>query len=105
MNPVNYLPIFKALADETRFSIVMLLTPGEQCGCKILENFDITQPTLSYHMKALCDCGLVQGQRDGAWIRYSLDKAVLKSVKSLFAGFCATDSENTNEPNCNELCD
>lgn len=105
MNPFNYLPIFKALADETRLSIVKLLSQGEQCGCDILEHFDITQPTLSYHMKALCDSGLVQGQRDGSWIRYSLDKTVLESVQALFSSFCSADTQNLPKADCRELCD
>jgi ArsR family transcriptional regulator len=102
MSPTNYLPIFKALADETRFSIVKLLTQGEQCGCKILENFNITQPTLSYHMKSLCGCGLVHGRRDGTWTRYSLDKDVLESVKTLFIGFCVADFNIPADCNCDE---
>ncbi len=105
MNSVNYLLIFKALADETRLSIVKLLTHGDQCGCKILENFNFTQPTLSYHMKILCDSGLVQGQRDGTWIRYSLDKTVLKSVQSLFSEFSTAHNGNPINYNCEELCD
>ena len=69
----EYVPAYKALADETRLKIVMMLTKGELCACSILENFNITQPTLSYHMKILTESGLVQGRRDGAWMRYSLN--------------------------------
>lgn len=92
MNNSDYVLVFKALADETRLSIVKLLTYGELCGCKILENFKITQPTLSYHMKALCDSGLVDGRRDGAWMRYTLNKEVFESVRCLFDGFCLDDT-------------
>ncbi len=105
MNLANYLPLFKALADETRLSIVQLLAHGDQCGCKILENFDITQPTLSYHMKILCDSGLVQGIRDGSWMRYSLDTAVLKNVQTLFLEFSTVQDGNPDDYNCVELCD
>ncbi|HZK39753.1 MAG TPA: metalloregulator ArsR/SmtB family transcription factor [Clostridia bacterium] len=105
MNSVNYLPIFKALADETRLSIVQLLAHGEECGCKILENFDITQPTLSYHMKVLCDSGLVQGLRDGSWMRYSLDKTVLKRAQTLLLEICMTQDRRPADNNCDKLCD
>ena len=44
---------FKALADPTRLEIVDMLSCGELCACKILERFQITQPTLSHHMKIL----------------------------------------------------
>ncbi|MEI6578168.1 MAG: metalloregulator ArsR/SmtB family transcription factor [Eubacteriales bacterium] len=100
MNNADYVIIFKALADETRLSIVKLLINGELCGCKILENFKITQPTLSYHMKALCDSGLVEGRRDGAWMRYSLNKEVFESVRSLFADFCMADTKNQTDCGC-----
>ena len=72
MNYADYALVFKALADETRLKIIDMLAENELCACKILEGLDITQPTLSYHMKMLCECGLVCGKRDGAWIRYTL---------------------------------
>jgi len=100
MNNTDYVLVFKALADETRLSIVKLLMNGELCGCKILENFKITQPTLSYHMKALCESGLVEGRRDGAWMRYSLNKEVFESIRSLFEGFCLADIETKADCGC-----
>ena len=51
--------ICKALGDANRLKIVKMLSDGEKCGCKLLEAFEITQPTLSHHMKILCECGLV----------------------------------------------
>jgi ArsR family transcriptional regulator, arsenate/arsenite/antimonite-responsive transcriptional repressor len=96
----EYVLIFKALADETRLSIVKLLICGELCGCKILENFNITQPTLSYHMKALCDSGLVEGRRDGAWMRYTLNREVFESVRGLFDGFCLDDTIEESDCEC-----
>jgi len=70
----EYVPIIKALSDETRLKIVDILSCGEMCACKILEQFSITQPTLSYHMKILTECEIVIGRRDGAWMHYSLNK-------------------------------
>jgi ArsR family transcriptional regulator len=69
----EYVPVLKALSDETRLKIVDMLSCGELCACNILENFNITQPTLSYHMKALTDSGIVNGRRQGAWMHYSLN--------------------------------
>ncbi len=63
----------KALADPNRLRIVDILSCGERCACEILENFDISQPTLSHHMKILTETGLVQTRRDGVWTYYSLD--------------------------------
>ncbi|WP_330363827.1 metalloregulator ArsR/SmtB family transcription factor, partial [Butyrivibrio sp. WCD2001] len=50
--------ICKALGDPNRMEIVKMLSDQEKCGCKLLEKFDITQPTLSHHMKILVDSGL-----------------------------------------------
>lgn len=83
MNHAEYVLIFKALADETRLKIVEMVADGELCACKILEQFDITQPTLSYHMKILCDSGLVNARRDGAWIRYTVNAEKLIGVRDL----------------------
>lgn len=80
----QYALLMKALADETRVKIFDMLSEGELCACKILEDFNITQPTLSYHMKILCDSGLVNSRRDGVWMKYSINKNSLDSLKSLF---------------------
>ena len=70
----EFVPAFKALSDETRLKIIDMLSCGEMCACKILEAFSISQSTLSYHMKTLVVSGLVNGVRDGAWMRYTLNK-------------------------------
>lgn len=74
--------LFKALSDTKRLMIVDMLSCGEQCACQILESFNITQPTLSHHMKVLSDCGLVQGRKDGKWIYYALNAAVVEEFKT-----------------------
>ena len=80
--PVNIVPVFKALGDDTRAKIFEMLKGGELCACKILEGLNITQPTLSHHMKILCDCGLVIARKDWKWTHYSIDKNALESLKS-----------------------
>ena len=52
--------ICKALSDSNRLHIVIALLQGEMCACRLLEQFSITQPTLSHHMKVLCECGLIR---------------------------------------------
>lgn len=81
----EYVPLFKAFADETRLKIVFLLTCGEMCACKLLENFNVTQPTLSYHMKILCDSGIVKGRRNGAWMYYSNNDDVIENISELLS--------------------
>lgn len=80
----KYVPIFKALADETRLKIVEMLSCGEMCACDVLEYFKITQPTLSYHMKILTDCGLVIARKDGSWMRYSNNPEAIASIRSFW---------------------
>ena len=65
--------ICKALSDPNRLRIVQLLTRGERCGCELLDQMQITQPTLSHHMRTLEDCGLVCSRRKGKWSHYSLN--------------------------------
>ena len=76
--------IFKAFCDENRIRILNLLSTGEKCACKLLEELNITQPTLSHHMKILCDSGVVVGLKEGKWTHYSIsDKGVDKAKKYL----------------------
>ncbi|KMO87692.1 ArsR family transcriptional regulator [Megasphaera cerevisiae DSM 20462] len=65
--------ILKALADPKRLRIVDMLSCGELCACKILEEFHITQPTLSHDMKVLISAGIVNVRPEGKWMQYSLN--------------------------------
>ena len=104
----KYANLIKVLSDETRIKIVDMLAGGELCACNILEEFKITQPTLSYHMKTLCDSGLVNARRDGIWMKYSINKDVLDTIRILFddiggkisKGNAINDSEDCI---CNEI--
>ena len=75
--------VFKAFCDENRLQILEMLRSGEKCACKLLEELQISQSTLSHHMKILCDAGIVQGRKDGKWVHYSLDPAGAKRAKEL----------------------
>lgn len=75
--------LFKAISDPNRLMIVDMLSRGILCACKILEKLQITQPTLSHHMKILCDCGLVDVQREGKWMYYSLNSEKLRKMMKL----------------------
>ena len=72
LNEKKIVMIFKAFCDENRIRILKLLTTGEKCACKLLEEINITQPTLSHHMKILCDSGIVVGRKEGKWMHYSI---------------------------------
>ena len=66
--------VFKAFCDENRIMILQLLQGGEKCACKLLTEMNITQPTLSHHMKILCDSGIVKGRKEGKWMHYSISR-------------------------------
>lgn len=74
--------IFKAFCDENRIRILQLLTGGEKCACKLLEEMSITQPTLSHHMKILCDSGIVEGHKEGKWMHYHISQAGLETAEA-----------------------
>ena len=65
--------ICKALSDPNRLQIVQMLTSGEKCGCDLLEQLQVGQPTLSHHMKVLSECGLISTRKEAKWSHYSLN--------------------------------
>lgn len=92
----KYALFMKALSDETRVKIFDMLSQGELCACKILEEFNITQPTLSYHMKTLCDSGLVDSKKDGVWMKYSINRDSLEKLRELFESISSNNIVNNN---------
>lgn len=75
--------VFKALGDENRIRILKLLRSGEKCACKLLEELNISQPTLSHHMKILCDSGIVVGRKEGKWMHYSICCEGAQNIRTL----------------------
>jgi ArsR family transcriptional regulator len=69
----EYWRVFRVFSDATRIRVLELLSAGEQCACILLEDIKISQPTLSHHMKILCDSGLVKCRRAGKWNYYSIN--------------------------------
>lgn len=77
----------KALSDPNRLVILDRLKDGEQCACNILEQLKISQPTLSHHMRILCEMGLVNCRREGKWIYYRLNIDKFKELTVFFQGY------------------
>ena len=94
--------VFKALCDERRLRILELLHGGEKCACVLIEEMGMPQSSLSYHMKILCDSGVVEGRREGKWMHYSIcpagSDAAVKYLKILTNVTC----RDTDEPCCEE---
>ena len=92
--------VFKALCDENRVRILALLKGGEKCACKLLEALDIVQPTLSHHMKILCDSGLVVSRKEGKWMHYSLSREGFARAVSCLNAFLGEVESNTKSDCC-----
>lgn len=90
--------IFKAFCDENRIRILEMLQTGEKCGCTLLEELNVTQPTLSHHMKILCDAGIVEGRREGKWTHYKISKAGQRAALRQLKGI--TTARNTSNDDC-----
>ncbi|MEC9484931.1 MAG: metalloregulator ArsR/SmtB family transcription factor [Candidatus Izemoplasma sp.] len=71
---------FKVLSDPTRLEIIELLLKGETCGCTLIDNVDVSQPTLSYHLKMITEAGLATAERDGNWIKHYINKDALNTI-------------------------
>lgn len=92
--------VFKAFCDENRIRIVKLLRTGEKCACKLLEEINVTQPTLSHHMKILCDSGVIVGRKEGKWMYYSVSSDGAEYAMQCLSALTAIDDEGKNKSCC-----
>ncbi|MDA8927265.1 metalloregulator ArsR/SmtB family transcription factor [Aquiluna sp.] len=79
--------LLKAVADPTRLQILALLAKAERqedCTCNLTEPLGLSQPTISHHLKKLAAVGLVEKQRRGTWIWYSINKERWQDLGELF---------------------
>jgi ArsR family transcriptional regulator, arsenate/arsenite/antimonite-responsive transcriptional repressor len=79
-------PLLKALADPVRLRLLSLVASrqgGEACICDLNEAFDLTQPTISHHMKVLHDAGLVDRDKRGVWVYYRIRPQALSALAAL----------------------
>jgi ArsR family transcriptional regulator, arsenate/arsenite/antimonite-responsive transcriptional repressor len=81
-------PVLKALADPVRLRLVSLVAShsgGEACVCDLNDAFDLSQPTISHHLKVLHDAGLLHRSKRGVWAFYTIRPEALASVATLMA--------------------
>ncbi|HOJ10964.1 MAG TPA: metalloregulator ArsR/SmtB family transcription factor [Clostridiales bacterium] len=71
---VEHAKVFKALCDENRLRILDLLRGDEKCACVLLEQLDLGQSGLSYHMKILVESGIVESRQEGKWTHYKISE-------------------------------
>ncbi len=91
--------VFKTLADENRLKILRLLIQGQSCGCVLIDQLTITQPTLSYHLKALRKAGLVSPKKEGTKINYLVNRDVLDEIIGFFLELKQTQFHCESSPN------
>jgi ArsR family transcriptional regulator, arsenate/arsenite/antimonite-responsive transcriptional repressor len=80
--------VFKALGDPVRLRLVSLIGAhegGEVCVCELTTAFDLTQPTISHHLKVLREAGIIDGERRGTWVYYWLVPAGLERMAALLS--------------------
>ncbi|MDD4637066.1 MAG: metalloregulator ArsR/SmtB family transcription factor [Bacteroidales bacterium] len=75
--------VFKAFCDEKRLAILELLRSGEKCACVLIDQMEIGQSSLSYHMKILCESGVVESRQEGKWTHYRLSECGSKYAAEL----------------------
>jgi ArsR family transcriptional regulator len=81
-------PLFKALADPVRLRLLSLIAchdGGESCVCDLLDAFDMTAPSVSYHLKVLREARLISSERCGTWVYYRVNPGVLARMSAVLA--------------------
>ena len=79
--------MLKAVADPARLRLLSLVLShegGEACVCDLLPHFDLSQPTISHHLKVLHDAGLVDREKRGTWVYYRTRPAAMQALANLF---------------------
>ena len=92
--------VFKALCDERRLRILELLRHGEKCTCVLTDQIQMPQSSLSYHMKILCESGIVTGREDGKWTYYKINKSGLDRAVAMLQVLASVDETDSSGSEC-----
>lgn len=93
--------VFKAFCDDNRLRILELLRSGEKCACVLLEQLDLVQSGLSYHMKILVESGIVESRQEGKWTHYKISEKGSDYAVALLTEL-TTMNTSAKENNCCE---
>lgn len=94
--------VFKAFCDEKRLAILELLQGGEKCACVLIEKLGIGQSGLSYHMKILCESGVVESRHEGKWTHYKISEQGSQNAMRLLGAITTPNTCATNGNCCGE---
>lgn len=78
--------VFRALSDPVRLRLLSVIashTGQEACVCDVSDGFDVSQPTISHHLRVLREAGLLSSQRRGSWVYYRVEPAALAQLSAL----------------------
>jgi len=81
----------KVVSDQTRLLIIKHIADGQHCGCDLIQNLTITQPTLSHHLKILRDAGFIQGVKVNQRVVYEINHDKFKQVTDTFNAILESD--------------
>ena len=93
-------PLFHALSDETRLSLLDQLKNGERCVCELTDVMKAEQSRLSFHLKVLKDAGLIVDRREGRWIYYSINPAAIAELEDLVDSLKRAAKSGTSVTRC-----
>ncbi|UDY24122.1 ArsR/SmtB family transcription factor [Nocardioides sp. Kera G14] len=82
-------PMLKALADPVRLRLLSLVAAhedGEACVCNLNDAFDLSQPTISHHLKVMHEAGLLDREKRGTWVYYAVRRDALADLAALLGG-------------------
>ena len=80
--------MFKAVADPVRLRLLSMIAchpGGESCVCDLTPAFDMTAPSISYHLKILREAGLITSERRGTWVYYRVEPGVMARMSAVLA--------------------
>ena len=92
--------VFKALCDARRQRILELLHGGEKCACVLMEEMGMPQSSLSYHMKILCESGIVTSREEGKWTHYQISRQGSEKAVALLKTITAAEETDAEESRC-----
>ncbi|HUR95487.1 MAG TPA: metalloregulator ArsR/SmtB family transcription factor [Gemmatimonadales bacterium] len=94
------IPLFHALSDPTRVSILQRLRHGERCVCDLTDALEAAQSRLSFHLKVLKEAGLVTDRREGRWMYYTLNSEALGELGELVQWMASAPSAAERRSGC-----
>lgn len=92
--------VFKALCNEYRLQALEMLRTGEKCACVLNERIDVSQSTLSHHMKILVESGIVSARQEGKWTHYSISEDGARRAMALLAEIVGVEGDAGTSCSC-----